>query len=164
MREKRLLGFMGSLKSNPFSKFLVEHFLGPLGTIFAQNFYITPEQTVVRDREPFHLVSRRILHMETAHWRKFWETPNSQKCTYYSKGIFWVNLLKSFDLTEKVVTEVYVVAELESFLKIWVAHFLWPLGTIFAQNFGITPEQRVVRSRGPFHAVCRRVLHSEAPF
>ncbi len=55
--------------------------------------------------------------------------------------------MKSFDFAEKAVMEVYEVAELESVLKIWVAHFLGPLGTIFPQNFGITPEQRVVRAR-----------------
>ncbi len=57
--------------------------------------------------------------------------------------------------------EVYGVAELESVLKIWLVNFVGPLGTIFAKNFGITSEQRIERSRGPFHRVSRRVLHME---
>ncbi len=70
--------------------------------------------------------------------------------------------MKSFDFAEKAATEVYGVAELESVLKILVAHVLGPLGTIFAPNFGITPEQRVIMGREPYHLVSRRILHMEA--
>ncbi len=67
-------------------KIWVAHFLGALGTNSAQNFGITQEQRVVRAWEPFHHVSRRILHMEAALLRKFCDPRNSQNAL--TKGNF----------------------------------------------------------------------------
>ncbi len=102
--------------------------------------------------------------MEAALLRKFWELPKSPKCLYIVRAFFWVNLLNSFDFVEKPVMGLFRVAELESDLQIWVAHFLGLLAPISAQNFGITQEQKVVREKEPYHRDSRRVLHMEAAF
>ncbi len=64
-------------------------FLWPLDPTFARNCSIITEWSVVRARGPFHKFYHRVLHMEAVHLRKFWEPPNSPKCPYYIKGIFF---------------------------------------------------------------------------
>ncbi len=70
--------------------------------------------------------------------------------------------MNSFDLAVKAVMGVSEVAKFESVLKIWDAHYVRVLSPIFAQNFCITPEKRVVRAGEPLHRVSRRVFHMEA--
>ncbi len=69
--------------------------------------------------------------------------------------IFWVILLNLFDLAEKAVMRFLGVAEFESVLKFCVVPFLGPLVPIFAQNFNVTHEKRVVRGQGPINRVSR---------
>ncbi len=69
-------------------------FLVPPGALSAQNSGITQERLVVRVRRRLHRVIRKILHTDAALLQKFLKVPNSQKCLYYSKGIFLGQFMK----------------------------------------------------------------------
>ncbi len=53
------------------------------------------------------------------------------------RELFWVNLSKSFDLHETLVTGVFEVPEFDSCVKIEVEPFFVDLGSICAGNLGI---------------------------
>ncbi len=108
-----------------------------LGFSFARNLGITQQRFVVQ--------AWRHLH-----------------CPFSTLGtFFWVNLSNWLDLKEWAVKEIFKVADFESTTKIKKAPFLVALGSIFAQKFGITREQWVVRARRCLHRVSSRILHRD---
>ncbi len=56
---------------------------------------------------------------------------------------------------------VYEVDELEYIIRNQVAQFLEGLGPSAARNLGITQKRWVVRARGCFHRVTRRILNKD---